>query len=93
MRPADFRLPRHVKGGWEIAGFAFAENPAFTVPSWASALVNTWLTTLAQRGAGPMGRGPMIMLRGGGYLDQPALAMEAFAMFDNWASEARGDEA
>lgn len=92
MRPADFRLPRHVKGGWEIAGYTFEENPAFTVPRWATMLVETWLRTLAMRGAGPMGRGPAINLRSGGYLDQPALAMEAFALFDSWVEDSQSDE-
>lgn len=89
MRPGEFRLPRHVEGGWEIGGFFYDENPMFTAPAWATALVLTWLRLNRDRGVGPMGRGPVILLRGGGYCDQPALAMEAFEMFDKWAQEGR----
>lgn len=83
-------MPRAVEGGWEIGGFAFAENPRFTCPSWALMLVQLWAQLRAARGGGMAGVGAMIMPRGGGYCDQPALAMEAFALFDLWMSEGRG---
>jgi hypothetical protein len=35
----------------------------------------------------------MVLPLAGGYLDQPALAMEAFAMFDQWLAEGRNDAA
>lgn len=85
--PGDFRMPRHVEGGWEIGGFAFPENPLFTTPAFALALVRLWAQLRAARGAGMAGIGAMILPRGGGYCDQPALAMEAFAMFDQWLAE------
>lgn len=90
--PGDFRFPRHVKGGWEIGGFAFAENPRFTVERWASDLVRTWMRLRAARGVGPSGLGPAMMPRSGGLLDQPALMIEAFEMFDLWLEETRRDE-
>jgi hypothetical protein len=36
-----------------------------------------------------MGAGPAILPRSGGLLDQPALAVEAFEMFDRWLEEGR----
>lgn len=90
--PADFRLPRSVEGGWEIGGHAFAENPRFTCPAWALALVQTWARLRAARGGGMAGLGPMVLPRGGGFADQPALAMEAFALFDLWMNEGADHE-
>jgi hypothetical protein len=37
------------------------------------------------------GIGPMMLPRGGGYCDQPALAVEAFALFDQWLAEGQRD--
>lgn len=92
MAPADFRGPRTVEGGWEIGGFAFAENPRFTCPRWASALVQTWVRLRAARGSGAAGPGAMVLPVSGGFLEQPALAIEAFEMFDVWLAERRSDE-
>lgn len=86
-------MPRSVEGGWIIGGFAYAENPLFTCPRWARVLVQTWAQLRAARGGGMGGIGPMVMPSGGGYLDQPALAMEAFALFDNWLTEGRDGNA
>ena len=74
-----------------IGGHAFAENPRFTCPPYALALVALWASLRAARGGGMGGMGPMVMPRAGGYADQPALAMEAFALFDRWLGEGRGD--
>jgi hypothetical protein len=90
-RPADFRLPRSVEGGWELGGHAFAENPRFTCPAWALALAATWAQLRAARGGGMAGPGAAVFPRAGGYCDQPALAMEAFALFDRWLEEGRAD--
>lgn len=84
-------MPRSVEGGWKIGEFTFAENPRFTCPGWALALVQCWARLRAARGGGMGGIGPMILPRGGGFVDQPALAMEAFAMFDLWVQEGRRD--
>jgi hypothetical protein len=84
-------LPRVVEGGWQIGGFAFAENPRFTCPAFALGLVQTWARLRSARGGGIAGVGAMIMPRAGGYCDQPALAMEAFALFDHWLTEGKGD--
>lgn len=89
--PGDFRMPRHVEGGWDIGGFIFSENPAFTTPRWAIMLVHLWAQLRAARGGGMAGPGAMIFPRAGGYLDQPALVMEAIALFDLWLSEGRDD--
>jgi hypothetical protein len=35
------------------------------------------------------GSGAQVLPRGGGYCDQPALAMEAFELFDRWLEEGR----
>jgi hypothetical protein len=53
--------------------------------------VQTWAQLRSARGGGMAGIGPMIMPRAGGYLDQPALAMEAFALFDYWVTEGKRD--
>jgi len=53
--------------------------------------VQTWASLRAARGGGIGGVGPMVMPRAGGYCDQPALAMEAFALFDHWLEEGKGD--
>jgi len=90
--PGDFRFPRHVKGGWEIGGHSFAENPRYIVPRWAQELVKLWMRLRAARGAGPAGLGPMLLPVAGGLLDQPALAIEAFELFDHWLEELRRDE-
>ena len=74
-----------------IGGHSFAENPRFTCPRWALALVSLWWQLRAARGGGMAGVGPAIMPRGGGYCDQPALAMEAFALFEMWLTEGQGD--
>ena len=37
------------------------------------------------------GLGPMVMPLAGGYCEQPALAVEAFALFDYWATEGQAD--
>lgn len=37
------------------------------------------------------GIGPMVLPRGGGFMDQPALAIEAFEAFDRWLEEKRRD--
>jgi len=93
IAPADFRLPRSVEGGWEIGGFTFAENPRFTTPAWALALVASWARLRSARGGGMNGIGPMVMPLAGGYLDQPALAIEAFALFDQWLGERQNNGA
>lgn len=80
-------MPRIVEGGWEIGGHAFAENPRFTCPAHALALVQTWWQLRAARSGGIAGPGAPILPRGGGWCDQPALAMEAFALFDHWMNE------
>ncbi len=86
-------MPKSVEGGWEISGFIYPENPRFTCPRWALALVETWARLRAARGGGMGGMGPAVMPTGGGYLDQPALAMEAIALFDHWLSEGKSDAA
>lgn len=70
---------------------AFAENPLFTCPRWARELVQTWAQLRAARGGGMAGIGPMVMPLPGGYCDQPALAVEAFALFDHWLTEGKRD--
>lgn len=55
------------------------------------ALVETWARLRAARGGGMGGIGQMMLPQGGGYCDQPALAIEAFALFDHWLEEGRGD--
>lgn len=70
-----------------IDGFAYDENPRFTVPEWATRLVRLWERLRALRGAGPMGLGAAVLPYAGGYCDQPALAMDAFVMFDRWLAE------
>lgn len=84
-------MPRSVEGGWKIGGFTYPENPRFTTPAFALALVQTWARLRAARGGGMAGIGPMPLPRGGGYCDQPALAMEAFALFDHWLAEGKSD--
>lgn len=85
-------MPRSVEGGWEIGGFAYAENPRFTCPRWALALMEAWARLRSARGGGMQGMGSQVLPRGGGYLDQPALAMEAFELFDRWLQEERQGE-
>jgi hypothetical protein len=85
-------MERRVEGGWEIGGFAFAENPRFTTPRWARVLAHTWAHLRAARGGGIGGIGPMVLVRAGGFGDQPALAIEAFQLFDRWLEEMRGNE-
>ena len=85
-------MPRDVEGGWEIGGFHYPQNPRFTCPPWALALVALWAQLRNARGGGMGALGPLVMPRGGGYADQPALAMEAFALFDRWLGEGRSDE-
>lgn len=84
-------MPRVVEGGWDIGGFAFAENPRFTCPAYAVQLVLLWAQLRAARGGGMAGIGAMILPRAGGYADQPALAMEAFALFDRLMAEGGRD--
>ena len=55
--------------------------------------MQTWAQLRAARGGGMGGIGPMVMPGAGGYLDQPALAMEAFALFDLWLTEGKRDAA
>lgn len=43
-------------------------------------------------GRGALGGSAAILPLAGGYLDQPAAAMDAFAMFDLWASQSKGAE-
>lgn len=82
-------LPRFVEGGWQIGDFTFAENPRFTVPAWCHRLVENWLQITRLRGGGMMPSGP-VLPRAGGYGEQPGLVMDAFAMFDLWASQRKG---
>lgn len=91
MAPAGFRLPRRVEGGWIVGGFHHEENPSHTTPRWATGLVEHWARMRALRGVGQMGMpGPALLPRAGGYADQPALAMDAFALFDKWLAERQG---
>jgi len=53
--------------------------------------VESWARLRAARGGGMGGVGPMIMPLSGGYCEQPALAIEAFALFDHWTTEGRSD--
>jgi hypothetical protein len=39
------------------------------------------------------GIGPMVLPCGGGLMEQPALALEAFECFDRWLEEKRQDAA
>lgn len=87
--PHEFRLPRHVEGGWIIGGYHFAENPLFTTPGWAVTMVERWAE--ARRMEGQLPGSPRILPRGGGYLDQPALLMDAWPMFDRWMLERKAD--
>lgn len=84
-------MPKIVEGGWQIGAHTYAENPRYTCPRWALILVSTWWQIRSARGGGMAGIGPAIMPRGGGYCDQPALAMEAFALFENWLGEGQTD--
>jgi len=52
-------------------------------------LIETWARLRNARGGGMQGLGPQVLPRGGGYLDQPAMAMEAFELFDRWLEEGR----
>jgi len=76
-----------------VGGFHHEENPLFTTPTWAMALVTCWARLQALRGAGPAGMGPAPFPHAGGYVDQLALAMDAFRMFDAWMEERRRDGA
>lgn len=87
MAPAHFRLPRHIEGGWRLGEFDYDENPLYTVPQWARAMVEAWARIRALRGGGAMGAGAAILPRAGGYGEQPALMMDAFMMFDRWMAE------
>lgn len=98
MAPAGFRLPRRVEGGWIVGGFHHEENPLHTTPRWATGLVEHWARMRALSrgvgGGGPMGAaGPPLLPRTGGYAEQPALAMDAFALFDRWLAERQGHDA
>lgn len=86
-------LPRYVEGGWLIGGFAYAENPRFTVPAWCERLVMTWARMRRLRGGGgALGMpGAAIMPQAGGYADQTGLVMDAFELFDHWAEQRRDD--
>ena len=87
--PVEFDLPRFVEGGWIIGGFEYHENPRYTVPGWARRLVHRWAESRrwGQGLSGQAGAAPLPLA--GGYLDQPALVMDAFGMFDRWMNERR----
>lgn len=91
-------MPRRVEGGWIVGGFHHDENPLHTTPRWATVLVEHWarMRALARGvgGAGPLGgTGTLLLPRAGGYADQPALAMDAFALFDKWLAERQANGA
>jgi hypothetical protein len=78
-------LPRRVEGGWLIGGYHYEENPRWTTPGWAISLAQRWGEMQRMQRAG---LGAAVLLpAAGGYLDQPAGTMEAFALFDGWAAE------
>jgi hypothetical protein len=83
--PAEFELPRHVEGGWQIGEYHFEENPRFIVPSWCVRLVRMWLA-MRQMGGSSLSSSPLLP-RSGGYGDQQALAMDAFALLDGWMDQ------
>lgn len=74
-----------------MGGHAWEENPRFACPAWARALAEAWARLRQARGGGLGGIGPMVLPRSGGLMEQPALAIEAFALFDRWLEEGRCD--
>lgn len=80
-----------VKGGWRIGDFDYAENPRFTTPAWATRLVARWwqMRMMAKAPMGPEGR---MLPCAGGYYDQPAAVLDAFALFDRLAEERQNEQ-
>lgn len=93
LAPHEFELPRHAEGGWIIGGYAFAENPRYTVPQRLVRLCRHWanMRTMAQGpGSGLMPPSAAALLPvSGGYMEQPGFVLDAFQMFDHWLSERR----
>lgn len=88
MRPGEFELPRHYAGGWQIGAHHYDENPRWSVTGSAIRLVHRWLE-FRQMSKGPLGQGGGLLPCAGGYFDQPAPLMAAFALFDRLAKDER----